>query len=142
MTVTPGETRHVRLGRPPFGYSRKAVKRLLEELADSYEDVWRERADLADKVEHLESDLVRHRELETLLRSTLVSAERTAQELKEQAHREAALIVSEAHAEARAITRNAAAERERLLAESHRIRTIMRSALAIVGDEADEAQAA
>ena len=44
----------------------------------SFEDVWRERADLADKVEQLEDDLVRYRELEGLLRTTLVSAEKAA----------------------------------------------------------------
>ena len=40
-------------------------------------------------IERLESDIARYRDLETLLRKTLVSAERSAQELKEQARREA-----------------------------------------------------
>ena len=78
---------------------------LLDEIASSFEDVWRERADLADKVEQLEADLVRFRELETLLRTTLMSAERAAVGLKEQAAKEADLIVEEARSEARAITR-------------------------------------
>ena len=62
--------------------SRGATDRLLEEIAASFEDVWRERADLADKVEQLEADLVRYRELEALLRTTLVSAERASAELQ------------------------------------------------------------
>ena len=77
--------------------------------------MWRERADLADKVEQLESDLVRFKELETLLRTTLVSAERASTELKEQARREADLILGEAHAEARKVRRDATAENERLI---------------------------
>jgi cell division initiation protein len=129
MALTPVEIRHIRLGRRLVGYPRPAVERLLDEIADSFEDVWRDRADLADKVEQLEGDLVRYRELETLLRTTLVSAERAAHELKDQAKREAELIVGEAHSEARSITREAAAERERLRAESRRVQALLRAAL-------------
>jgi cell division initiation protein len=129
MGLTPVEIRHVRLGRWPFGYRRGPVDRLLEEIADSFEEVWRERADLVETVERLEGDLVRYRELETLLRQTLVSAERTAAELRDQAQRQADVIVEEAHAEAREITRRAAAERERLESESHRIRALLSAAL-------------
>jgi cell division initiation protein len=132
MALTPVEIRHIVLGRGLFGYRRAAADRLLEEIAESFEDVWRDRADLAEHVEQLESDLVRYRELETLLRTTLVSAERAAGELKEQAKREADLIVSEAQAEGRAITRRARAERDQLAHDSQRIRALLASALATV----------
>ncbi len=107
----------------------------------SFEDVWRERADLADKVEQLEADLVRYRELEALLRTTLVSAEKSAVSLREQAGREADLIVAEARSEARAITRAARADHDRLLTEVRRMRTLLHSALALV-DEAPPGKAA
>jgi cell division initiation protein len=129
MALTPVEIRHVSLGRGLLGYRRAPTDRLLEEVAASFEDVWRERADLADKVEELESDLERFRELEALLRTTLVSAERTAAELKAQATRESDLIVEEARAEARTIVRQAAADNERLEADSARIRALLRAAL-------------
>jgi cell division initiation protein len=103
--------------------------------------VWRERADLADKVESLEADLVRFRELEALLRTTLVSAERAAAEMKEQARREADLILGEAHAEARKVQREALGENERLIAESRRLRTAMRLALDSLDDAAPESDA-
>ena len=38
-----------------LGYKRHAVDQLLEEVADSFEDVWRERGELADSVEQLET---------------------------------------------------------------------------------------
>ena len=136
MALTPVEIRHMTPGRSLFGYNAGATDRLLEEIAASFEDVWRERADLADKVEQLEADLVRYRELEALLRTTLVSAERASAELKEQARREAELILTEAHAEARAIQRKALAENERLVGESRRVREQLRSALAAV-DQAE-----
>ena len=151
MTLTPVEIRHVALARGLRGYKRAAVDSLLDEVIASFEDVWRERADLTDKVEQLEGDLVRYRELESLLRATLVSAERTAAELKDQARREADLIVGEAHSEARAITRQAIADNERLQADSSRLRALLHAALATIeahppeelgGDEAPEAEAA
>lgn len=138
MALTPVEIKHIRLQRALFGYRRQLVDQILEDVALSFEDVWRDRADLADKVEHLEQELVRFRELETLLRTTLVSAERASQELREQARREAELALTEAHAEARSITRRAYAEREHLTAEARRIRALLRSALEAL--EVEDAQ--
>src|ERR671932_1744476 len=141
MALTPVEIRHIRLGRGLLGYRRGPADSLLDEVAASFEEVWRERADLADKVEQLETDLERFHELEALLRTTLVSAERTAAELKTQAMREAELIVDEARAEARSIVRQSAADNERLEADSARIRALLRAALATIdanGDDEDE----
>lgn len=143
MTLTPVELRHVKPSKTLVGgYDRDAVDRLLDEVVASFEDVWRERADMADKVEKLENDLIRYREIEGLLRATLVSAEKAAVTLKEQARKEADLIVEEARSEARAITRHARADHDRLLGEVRRMRSLLRSALAIVDDEAPEEKAA
>ena len=142
MALTPVEVRHIRLARALVGYRRSSVDEALLEVAASFEDVWRERADLADKVEQLEDDLVRYKELEALLRTTLVSAERASAELREQARREADLILSEAHAEARSVTRRAVAERERLLADSERVRAQLRGALAALEGRETPAEAA
>jgi cell division initiation protein len=142
MTITPVELHHLELRRGLLGYRRKPVDDLIEEIARSYEEVWRQRADLADRIEQLEDELARHRDLETLLRTTLVSAERSAHELEDQARREAALVVEEAHAEAREVTRAAAAERERLLADARKIRALLEAALDAVEDTEAGAQAA
>jgi cell division initiation protein len=138
MALTPVEIRHLHPSTGFMGYNRGATDRLLVEIAESFEDVWRERADLADKVEQLEGDLVRFRELEALLRTTLVSAERAGTEMKEQARREADLILTEAHAEARKVQRDAIGENERLVAESRRLRTALRMALETLEDVAPD----
>ena len=147
MTLTPVEIRHLKPARSLIGgYKRTAVEALMDEIVASFEDVWRERADLADKVDQLEVDLVRYRELEALLRTTLVSAEKSAVTLKEQAGREADLIIEEARSEARAITRSARSEHDRLITEVRRMRSLLHSALALVDEEppqkAAEAEAA
>jgi cell division initiation protein len=142
MTITPVELHHLRFRRGFRGYSPAAVDRAIEEIAASFEAVWRERADFADRIEQLERDLERHHDLETLLRTTLVSAEKSAHELKDQARREAAIMLAEAHAEARAVTRAASSERERLLAEARKVRALLEAALDSVEDAEGEAQAA
>jgi cell division initiation protein len=140
MPMTPVEVRHQHLRRGLFGYKRKMVHELLDEIADSFELVWRERGELTDHIEQLDSDLAKHVELEGLLRSTLISAERAAQEQRERARREADTIIGEAHAEARVVTREARSETERLTSESRRITSLLRSALALV-DDAQEPEA-
>ena len=142
MTITPVELHHIRLKRGLLGYRRGPVDELIREIADSFEEVWRQRADYADRIEQLESELSRHRDLESLLRTTLVSAEKSAHDLKDQARREAELVVGEAHAEARSVTREAAAERERLLAETRKIRALLEAALDAVDDADADQQAA
>ncbi|HXF97893.1 MAG TPA: DivIVA domain-containing protein [Gaiellaceae bacterium] len=141
MPLTPAEIRHIQLRRAfLLGYRRKDVDRVLTEIAESFEDVWRSRADLADRLEELEIELGKHRELEQLLRSTLVSAERASQEMREQARRESDLIVREAHAEARRVTREAMAERRRLEEDVQRIRAQLRSALEALSEPAEPAR--
>ena len=137
MALTPVEIRHITLGRALLGYGRAHVDKLLDDIVNSFEQVWRERADLADKVESLEQELIRHRELETLLRTTLVSAERASAELKDQARREAELVITEAHADARQITRDALHDSERMSAEARRIRSLLGAALATLAEGED-----
>jgi cell division initiation protein len=139
MTITPVELHHIDLKRGLFGYRRSPVDRLLEEIERSFEETWRERAEFADRIEQLQSELSRHRELETLLRTTLISAEKSAHELKAHAKKEADLAIDEAHAEARSVTRAAAAERERLLAEARKIRALLEAALDAVEDAGAQA---
>ena len=134
MTLTPVEVRHLEMRRGLFGYRRGHVHHTIEEIADSFEAVWRERSELGERVHELEGEVARHVELETLLRSTLVSAERAAQDMKEQARREADVIVQEAGAEGRRLVRDAIAEKEQLLAETRRVRSIMRAALDVLAE--------
>lgn len=124
MSLTPVEIRHVKLGRRPLGYDRTATDQLLQEIATSFEHVWRERADLKDEIEDLEGELSRQKELEQTLRNTLVSAERMADDVRTQARREADVIVAEARATARDIVTGAETERERVQSEIRRLKDV------------------
>ena len=121
MTITPVEIRHVKLKRGIAGYSRPATHALLEDVVASYETAWRERAELADEVERLEAELARFRELERLLRDTMMSAERAADTLRADAAREYELLLQEARSKAREVVEQAEAERERIRTEVRRL---------------------
>ncbi len=139
MSYTPVELRHVRVGRRPLGYHRASVEQIMSDVADSFETVWRDRGELADKVELLEQQVEELKRRELVLTNTLVAAERVAEEVRERAKREAELILSEAHGEARVIARDGRSERERLTAEVHRIEALLRSALGIVVEAGEPA---
>jgi cell division initiation protein len=133
MRYTPVELRHVKIGRTLVGgYSRSETDKLLEDVVASFEEVWRERGELADKVEDIERVLAEVKQRESLLASTLVAAEKASDELRAAAKREAEVIVAEAHQEARSVIRAAQGERERLFAEVRRVETLLRAALGMV----------
>jgi cell division initiation protein len=138
MSYSPVEIRHVRFGRSLLGYRRGTVDTALAEIASSYEVVWQERMDLADRVDELEHEVARHREVEELLRTTLLTAERASLDVREEARREADTIREEAHREARTITGDARRERELLLVAARRVRTLLRAALDAAEDVEDD----
>ena len=139
MPLTPVEIRHIQLKRGLFGYRKSAVHRMMDDIADSFEAVWRERSQLVERVDELETEVTRHVELEGLLRSTLVSAERASQDLKEAARREADVIVTEANAEARKVLRDSITEKEQVMGDVRRVQALLRSALAVVDESHPEA---
>jgi cell division initiation protein len=124
MSLTPVEIRHVKLRRRPLGYDRRATDDLLANVVTSFEEVWRERADLRDELEEIENELTRQKEIEGALRNTLLSAERMADDVRTQARREADVIISEARASARDIVSGVESERERINTEIRRLRAI------------------
>jgi cell division initiation protein len=139
MRYTPVELRHVKISRSTFGgYRKLETEKLLEDIADSFEEVWRDRGELTDKLEDVEKILAEVKQRESLLSSTLVAAEKASTEIREAAKREAEVIIAEAHQEARSVTRAAQAERERLFAEVRRVETLLRAALGMVEESRDE----
>jgi cell division septum initiation protein DivIVA len=132
MRYSPVELRHVKVGRAFFGYRRSEVDAVISDATESYEEVWAERGELADKLEDLSSTLEEVKQRETLLATTLVAAEKAAAEAVESAKRQGEVIIAEAHLEGRSIMRAALAERDRLFSESRRVETLLRAALGIV----------
>lgn len=93
MHLTPPEIQSQPLKGRGRGYDREDVDRLLEHVAASYEQVWRERDALRARITELEEKLDSFRESERLLGETLVTAQRAADQVGAEAKREAERLV-------------------------------------------------
>jgi cell division initiation protein len=96
LTVTPIDMRQPRFGTAMRGFDRNEVAAFLEEAAAGYENALRENDRLRQDIVRLEASLNQFRELEGSLKSTLMSAQKVADDMRENALQEAARIVREA----------------------------------------------
>ena len=88
--------RQARFGSAMRGFDKTEVTAFLEEAASGYEHALRENDRLRQQIVALEASLTQYRELEGGLKSTLVSAQKVADDMRQNAREEAARLVSEA----------------------------------------------
>ena len=82
--------------RRPYGYSVEEVDKFLDEIIQSYEVVYKENIELRDKISMLNEGIQYYKTLEKTLQSTLVLAEKTAEEIKSTAYQKGEQIKREA----------------------------------------------
>jgi len=100
MKVTPLDLRQQRFNAVMRGYDRGEVSAFLNEVADDYENALREADRLRQEVVKLEAMLAEHRGQERNLRNTLLTAQKMADEVKDQATAEAERVIKEAESRA------------------------------------------
>jgi cell division initiation protein len=113
-SVTPVDLRQARFGTAVRGFDKVQVTALLTEAADGYENALRENERLRQEIVRLDASLAQFRDLETSLKNTLISAQKVADDLKENATQEAARIIHEAEGRAELIIKKAEGRREEL----------------------------
>ncbi len=112
MKVTPLDLRQQRFQTVMRGYDRSEVQTFLLEVADDYENALRENDRLRQDITRLEAMLTEHRGQERNLQSTLLTAQRLADEIKEHANQEAARIVRDSEGRADVLLQRANARLE------------------------------
>ena len=112
MKVTPLDVRQSRFKTAMRGYDKAEVTALLDAVADDYENTLRENDRLRHDLARLEASLSQHRELEGSLKSTLISAQKVADDMRETAQAEAARVVREAEGRAELLLQKAEARLE------------------------------
>jgi cell division initiation protein len=117
--LTPVEIQHQTL-KQGRGYDREAVDELLEHVTSSYEQVWLQRDELRSRVAELEEELGSFRESERYLRDTLITAQRTADQLRSDAQREADEVRAEAQQEAERVMGDALSDLRQARTEAER----------------------
>jgi cell division septum initiation protein DivIVA len=120
--LSPAEIKQQQLREKRGAYEREDVDALIDNVIGSYQHVWLERDRLKARVDELESDLARTKELEQLLRDGLASAQRAAEQVKEEAEQQVAGVLEKAQADAEALVADARAKAEEIVAESRTTR--------------------
>ena len=100
MAVSPIDMRQRRFGTAMRGYDRQEVTVFLTEAAVDYESALRENDRLRQEIVKLKASLNQFRELESGLKSMLVSAQKVADDMHENAVQEATRILTEAESRA------------------------------------------
>ena len=132
LAVTPLDLRQAKFNAGLRGFDRSEVTTFLLEAADGYDQALRENERLRHDVVRLEASISQYRELETSLKSTLMTAQRVADEMRESAAQEAARIVREAEGRADLLIERAQARLEDIEREIDGLRLKRREAEASV----------
>jgi cell division initiation protein len=112
MKLTPLDIRHKEFKRGMRGYADVEVDEFLDEVADEYERIFKENIDLQDRVEALEEKVAGYKRIEDTLQKTLVNAQASAEEQKQNASKQAQLILQDAELKARQMVNEAYSERQ------------------------------
>ena len=96
MNVTPMDLRQQRFSTALRGFDKAEVIAFLTEAADDYEAALREADRMRQELSRMEAVIGEHREQERNLRNTLTTAQRLADEIKENADQQARTILREA----------------------------------------------
>lgn len=100
MKVTPLDLRQQHFKTVMRGYDRGEVSAFLSEVADDYEQALRETDRLRQELAKVEAVLTEHRGQERNLRNTLLTAQKLADEIRDNAQHESTRIIREAEGRA------------------------------------------
>ena len=123
LTVSPLDLRQAKFNTTMRGFDRAEVAAFLLEASEGYEQALRENDRLRQEVSRLDASLTQYRDLENSLKSTLMTAQKTADDVRDSARRiadderaqamqEAARIVREAEGRADLLLQKAQARQE------------------------------
>jgi cell division initiation protein len=94
--ITPIDIQHKAFKKALQGYDRADVDQFLDEVIESIEDEAQQRQALEAEIAELKERISHFKAIEESLQNTLVLAQRTADEVKASAHKEADLIREQA----------------------------------------------
>jgi cell division initiation protein len=107
MRITPLDIQQKQFPMKFRGFDVEEVYAFLEVIREEMEDLLRENASLKENVQRLENQLKGHRDMETTLRETLMTAQQMVEDYKTNARKEAELVVKEAELKADTVLKEA-----------------------------------
>ncbi len=122
MKLSPLDIQHMEFPTGLNGYNRKQVREFLERVAGELESVLRDNQQLRDEMKRRDEQISDLQGSEAELKRVVIAAERIANEIRENAKREADLTVKEAEQKRSEILADADLRRERLVTEAEKKR--------------------
>ncbi|MEW6623164.1 MAG: DivIVA domain-containing protein [Bacillota bacterium] len=122
MALTPLDIQNAEFKVSFRGYNQAEVDGFLNKILIDFEKLYKENQQLKESIKKIEEELSKYKVIEDNLSAALVIAQKTSQELKETAHREADVIIKEAKLEAAKIyeeTQQKVHKKEEELANLH-----------------------
>ncbi|NMA52254.1 MAG: DivIVA domain-containing protein [Peptococcaceae bacterium] len=113
--ITPLDIQKKEFRRGLRGYREEEVDAFLDQIIEDYENLFRENQALKEKLAMLEQNIGRYREMEEVLKNTMIMAQKNSDELRQNAEKEASLLLDQARLEAEQITREAEQEAAALI---------------------------
>lgn len=124
--LTPLDIRQKEFKKGFRGYDERQVEKFAEEVASSMEDLLRENEQLQGKLQQCKEHQQKYQDLEEALKSTIVMAEKNAQDLKENTDKEIRVMMQDAHQRAEVIIQQAEDKAKDIIAEAEeRVKEIM-----------------
>ena len=128
INITPLDMRQARFTTAIRGFDKTDVTTFLQEAAEGFDHALRENERLRMEIVRLEASLQQFRELEGSLRTTLMTAQKVADDMRENAQQEAARIIREAEGRAELTLQRTQAKTEDIEREIDGLRVKRREA--------------
>ncbi|MGI6453937.1 MAG: DivIVA domain-containing protein [Syntrophomonadaceae bacterium] len=93
--IVPVEIRNQQFSKGFRGYQENEVRQFMVQLAEDFEKLYSENARLKDQVEKLEYELDKYRKMEAVMNNSLILAQQTAEDIKQNARKEANMMIAE-----------------------------------------------
>jgi len=122
MKLTPLDIHHKEFRHQLKGYNQLEVDEFLDEVADEFERLFKENIDQAEKLEAMQDKVRQYEQIEQSLQNTLVSAQKSAEDILTKARGEADFVLRDAEVKAKEIIHTALAEKQRIQAELMRMK--------------------
>jgi cell division initiation protein len=103
MRITPMDIEQQEFSRSFRGYNEEEVDDFLDKIVKDYEELINENVRLNEEIERMQEKLKEFGEIEETLRSALLNAQKSAEEMKGRVENEAKIIIEKAEMEAKAL---------------------------------------
>lgn len=118
MVMSPLDLRNQEFHKAFRGYDEDEVDSFLEVIRGDYETIFRENINLKEQLSQKDESMWKYRDIEETLKSTLVLAQKTAEDVRSGAEKDANAVLTNANREAELVLKEAAREADMLIKES------------------------